>query len=65
MRRRLVWRFAASDGTSDELKVGGYYIVEKEVTGGPTDKSPWHGARRVVWDDGRVEEYDADGHLIG
>ncbi|MCE7938181.1 MAG: hypothetical protein DYG90_06190 [Chloroflexi bacterium CFX6] len=65
VRQKLVWRFAASGGKSDDLAVGGYYVVEKDVTGTPADKSPWHGARRVIWDDGRVEEYDEDGRLIG
>lgn len=64
VRRKLVWRFAASDGKSDDLAVGGYYVVEKDITGTPADQSPWHGARRVIWDDGRVEEYDEDGRLI-
>lgn len=64
VRRLLVWRFAATDGTSNTPEVGGYYTIEKEITGTAADLSPWLGARRVIWDDGRVEEYDAEGRLL-
>lgn len=58
---------AAQDGAQElhKLRSGLTYTIEKDMgrlTGnGAVDRDPWQGERRLIWSDGRVECYDADG----
>ncbi len=69
IRRVLVfgpWA-AAQDGAQDlhKLQSGLTYTIEKDLDrlsgNGAIDRDPWQGERRLIWSDGRVEHYDANG----
>lgn len=58
---------AAQDGVQDlrRLASGLTYTIEKDLDAlsgnGLVDRDPWQGERRLIWSDGRVEHYDANG----
>lgn len=59
------WEVGGRDKKSGLPTPGQWYVVVKTPTGDPMkDQAPHRGARRVLYQNGKVMEYDEDGKLI-